>query len=428
MSERTITQTEIMRKPVITPILSGLLQRACACGQHTTSSGGECEECKKKRRGMLQRTAMNNSPSHEIPPTVHEVLQSPGQPLDSATRSFMEPRFGHNFSGVRVHTDAKAAESARAVNALAYTVGDQMCFDTGFHRPDTADGRQLIAHELAHVVQQSGSGIGHQTNETHLEADANRIASAVLEEGIQPMITSGAPPGLQRQPQGGQNTPPAPARPTLQQRRIIDAARRVAAIRCQIAMFRVRGIDPAIEWQLRSRSLARVMFEWNNPNMEQIGDVISSMVGYLTSGVQIMVAPGNDPECGNRAAYVRGLRPPIVLCRNFFNSGPEARIRTMIHEAAHLARIGNAGLAESYCVDFDCQTSCGGFDAADSWAHFALIEWSNTRSTNDNPGSASHRRASTAANTKGYRRPSMTNIRKAADADIRHSLLESNRL
>jgi hypothetical protein len=103
--------------------------------------------------------------------------------------------------------------------------------------------------------------------------------------------------------------------------------------------------------------------------MEQIGDVISSMVNFLTSGVDVKVAAANDPECGQRAAYVRGLRPPIVLCPTFFSDSAEQRIRTMIHESAHLARIGSGDLGESYCVDFDCKGSCGGFDSADSWAH-----------------------------------------------------------
>ena len=67
----------------------------------------------------------------------------------------MELRFGHDFSRVRVHTDAKAAESARAVNALAYTVGHDMAFGAGQYVPETSEGRQLVAHELAHVVQQS---------------------------------------------------------------------------------------------------------------------------------------------------------------------------------------------------------------------------------------------------------------------------------
>jgi hypothetical protein len=82
------------------------------------------------------------------------VLNSPGQPLNGGTRAFMEPRFGHDFSRVRVHADAKAAESAQAVNALAYTVGTDVVFGNGQYEPATANGQRLLGHELAHVVQQ----------------------------------------------------------------------------------------------------------------------------------------------------------------------------------------------------------------------------------------------------------------------------------
>jgi len=71
----------------------------------------------------LQRQAVGEPGGFEAPPIVHEVLRSPGQPLDEQTRTFMESRFGYNFGPVQVHTDDKAAESARAVSARAYTVG-----------------------------------------------------------------------------------------------------------------------------------------------------------------------------------------------------------------------------------------------------------------------------------------------------------------
>ena len=90
-----------------------------------------------------------------VPLVVHDVLRSPGQPLDAETRAYMEPRFGHDFSRVRVHADAKAAESAQAVNAQAYTVGRDIVFGTDAYSPSTYAGRQLVAHEMAHVVQQS---------------------------------------------------------------------------------------------------------------------------------------------------------------------------------------------------------------------------------------------------------------------------------
>jgi hypothetical protein len=88
------------------------------------------------------------------PPIVHDVLKSPGRSLDAATRSFMEPRFGYDFSDVHIHTDARAAESAEAVGALAYTVGQDVVFGHGQYIPGTQAGRKLLAHELAHTVQQ----------------------------------------------------------------------------------------------------------------------------------------------------------------------------------------------------------------------------------------------------------------------------------
>jgi hypothetical protein len=80
----------------------------------------------------------------------------PGQQLDAATRAFFEPHFGQDFSGVRVHSGAQAAEAARAVNARAFTVGRDVVFDSGEFSPGTQAGRKLLAHELAHVGQQSG--------------------------------------------------------------------------------------------------------------------------------------------------------------------------------------------------------------------------------------------------------------------------------
>jgi hypothetical protein len=134
---------------------SAVLQRKCSCGQHT-AAGGECAECRQKREGMLQRAAINSAPTNRVPPIVHDVLNSPGQPLDAQTRGFMEPRFGHDFSQVRVHSDARATESAQAVNALAYTVGRDVVFGKGEYEPGTSEGRRLLAHELTHVVQQGG--------------------------------------------------------------------------------------------------------------------------------------------------------------------------------------------------------------------------------------------------------------------------------
>src|SRR5688572_8546075 len=92
--------------------------------------------------------------SRGAPGIVHEVLLSGGRPLDAEVRAPMEARFGHAFDQVRVHTDGRAAKSARAVSALAYTVGRDVVFGDGQYAPTTGRGERLLAHELAHVVQQ----------------------------------------------------------------------------------------------------------------------------------------------------------------------------------------------------------------------------------------------------------------------------------
>src|SRR2546425_13179281 len=141
--------------PSFTSARTNLIQRKCAWGG-TPGVDGECAECRKKRLALQRRSTGQSRPS-TIPPIVHDVLRSPGQPLDAGTRAFMEPRFGHDFSQVRVHTDSRAAESAQAVNALAYTVGRDVVFGEGEYEPGTSHGRRLLAHELTHVVQQASN-------------------------------------------------------------------------------------------------------------------------------------------------------------------------------------------------------------------------------------------------------------------------------
>ena len=133
----------------------------------------------------IQWPANKDGQSHDIPSSVNDALRTPGQSLDMQTRSAMESRFGHNFTNVRVHTDEHAAESARAVNASAYTVGDEIVFGAGQYAPTTPQGQYLIAHELAHVVQQNGSPVGVQPlslepDNSQAERQASSAATAVL--------------------------------------------------------------------------------------------------------------------------------------------------------------------------------------------------------------------------------------------------------
>lgn len=204
MNTRTQTQTKAAPAPSFMSAPSGLLQRQCACSG-TFGLTGECAECSSKRLTVQRRTT-NQAEISAVPPIVHEVLHSPGQPLDPVTRAFMESRFGHDFRQVRVHSDARAAESARAVSALAYTAGPEVVFGAGRYAPESGAGQKLLAHELTHVVQQhavSGSfsqaavvGRAGDFSEREAELVADRVTAGFSTQAVRSLSEA----TIQRQP------------------------------------------------------------------------------------------------------------------------------------------------------------------------------------------------------------------------------------
>jgi outer membrane protein OmpA-like peptidoglycan-associated protein len=160
---------------------------------------------------MLQRKSAGPAASGQAPSAVHRVLSSPGKPLDAASRGFFESRFGYDFSRVRVHADSQAAESARAVNAEAYTVGRHLVFDEGKYQTQSPRGRELLAHELTHTIQQRHAtfpagplAIASQTDPG--EREAERAASSLSYR--RPIsLAEGRPVAIQRQPNPGAPTP-----------------------------------------------------------------------------------------------------------------------------------------------------------------------------------------------------------------------------
>jgi len=191
--------------PAVTGPVPGqlVLQRKCACGTHTVG-GDKCEACESKKR-VLQRRGEGSDVRDAAPRAVFDVLRSPGQPLDQPSRSFMQSGFGRDFSRVRIHTDASAAASARAVNALAYTVGRDIVFDTGRYAPRTLEGRHLLAHELAHVVQQGSGSVTAKSalsvlpagdaSEREADASADRVLGG---SNNTPVALSSVTPSVQR--------------------------------------------------------------------------------------------------------------------------------------------------------------------------------------------------------------------------------------
>jgi hypothetical protein len=213
-----------LRYSGVTPVQKSILQRKCACGG-TPDRTGECEECRKKRL-RLQSMAGNSKAASEyafpVLPSVHDAirlqsqppnsgmghiqeprhvtsssplntmtpdivqhaLRAPGQPLDPNTRAFMESRFGHDFSKVRIHSDAAAAESAHALNARAYNLGRDIVFGAGQYQSHSPEALSLLAHELTHVVQTEGSTYSGDFTITQpkdaREQEADRIAYSVM--------------------------------------------------------------------------------------------------------------------------------------------------------------------------------------------------------------------------------------------------------
>lgn len=165
----------------------------------------------------VQRRAKNQGEQTAVPGIVHDVLQTPGQSLDTTTRAALEPRFGYDFSQVRVHTDAKAAESAKSINAAAYTAGNHVVFANRRYEPMTQTGQRLLAHELTHVIQQKSglvSGGGIRSANDVFEQKAEYVAQQMTQQ-VAPIIQpkQAASPyhsamPIQRQPENGEEEGP----------------------------------------------------------------------------------------------------------------------------------------------------------------------------------------------------------------------------
>lgn len=195
----------------------------------------------------LQRAnlARDKKPS-TAPALVHDLLQRQipgGQPLDETTRRFMQTRLGHDFSRVRVHTNAQAAASAQAVNARAYTVGRDVVFAAGQYMPTTLAGQRLLAHELTHVVQQRSAAVAPGVElaigapASPAEREAEQVATQVTQG--QPATPGMSTAGATLQRDNGEDSEeeefqlhwPGPPRPSFQLQLDPEIEAQMAAIR-----------------------------------------------------------------------------------------------------------------------------------------------------------------------------------------------------
>lgn len=310
MAERVMRMSD-PAQPLSSPPLH-TIQRKCA----------HCEEEDK-----LQRKETGDT-SSTAPTSVHQTLSQSGQPLSAESRAFFEPRFGRDFSGVRIHTDGGAAKSARDINARAYTSGQNVVFGHGQYQPETERGKRLLAHELTHVVQQN-----HKIQRTTV--DCNAQESSVITSAL-----------------------------SLASTRLSEA----------IEFLRVRPLSPRVMQSLWlffrdhsvsvadqvMASLQRIQTRLTAVNIECENDCQEDKLGYTRFG-SVITGWGN-----------------VHICMNNFNNDIDKIANTLIHELSHFV-LGTSDFSAYYndssCFDSEATVSLGSssrLNHADSLSCFVL--------------------------------------------------------
>jgi hypothetical protein len=313
---------------------------SCPC--HAAESHQESD------RLQIARSALSEQPI-EAPPIVHDVLRSPGQPLDPSTRALMEPRFGHDFSQIRVHADAQASDSARAVNARAYTVGRHIAFASNEYAPDSIEGQRLLAHELTHVVQQ------------------------------------GAPTGTVDTPVMRQEKPVPPSYSGCQgpQKAALDATVKLARTKIYAAASVVAGAygRPGSVTAANKALLMTHFHTTDRDDMRSILGTYTSIGRAFDAGLKLeceQTCPikGTLQTCGYaiNTQWFGGFGPMHICfdpagC-NFTKLGAPDQIALVIHEAAHR----HTGIDDRFYrwnSGYATQSAKEAMDNADSYAYFA---------------------------------------------------------
>jgi hypothetical protein len=308
----------------------------------------KCAACEEEKAQMLQTKPAGTSEAAagEAPGIVHEVLRSPGQALDPATRAFMEPRFGHDFGQVRVHSDERAAESTQAVNALAYTVGRDIVLGSGQYKPETTQGRGLLAHELTHVVQQ-GASVSHvappSTSNAPAEGRLQRYShSDCSDDDLKTHIWPAD--GIAR--------------------KMVENA---------ILVLTTKPTDPAIT------PLLSKYFMSSTPSIAAILHVFNNIQGDFTGNAYTYQCDNDCKDCSfvrDRLRYI-GISPNIHLCMNILGSASnDCYAYAMVHEFGHYSAhlVDNAYCHTGCCGLASCPASLSEKDAldnADSFGSFA---------------------------------------------------------
>jgi hypothetical protein len=249
---------------------------------------------------LQQKPAARQLAPGEAPAIVHEVLRSPGQPLDAATRAYFEPRFGRDFSGVRIHADASAAASALYVNAKAYAVGNDIVFSDKQFAPGTADGKRL----LAHVVQQGQGPASFRAGADDAEREA-QIASTSIDSGNAIRLQAATSVGLACSPADLVHIDESSVDEWLDPNGQLDLA--------TMDYSKLReGINKINDWKDRQTSTSPEMLR-----LEQTLMALKTEMATRQAPLKSILKPGRSVRQDKRTSKIPAVRPagpsPIVL-------------------------------------------------------------------------------------------------------------------
>jgi hypothetical protein len=358
------------------------------------------DRCFPRSGTAIPHTGAQRGPA-DLQSVVGGVLNSPGQSLDASTRASMESSFGHDFSHVRVHADERAGESSAALAANAYTVGNHIAFAPGRYQPQSSAGRHLLAHELAHVVQQGTSG-SHFQPPTRISAPAEpaeRAADTAAAQVVQHQMpslhqSSVSADVLHRDTDDSAKGQGAKKQVSVEIAVLGDSPnpRKIAeGIPGALAMLRTAEnflIDyPYLErgQQALVDGLLQAHF---GANTRQVRNKVHGRIIHMT---RLMEAAGSAQltfdcrpkkgKCVSKADGMwihRGEGNVIHVCPSFYEEGLEGRRMLLIHEAAHLSGAvgpeqyfviaGPVGLAE--CLKPTTLAPEAAIENADSYSWF----------------------------------------------------------
>ncbi len=356
---------QVMRMPAPT------LQRAVAT---CAASERICPTCEAEKEEPVQRKAEFSETGEALADNfLHDL--GPGHPLDASTRAFFEPRFGQDFSQVRVHDNVRAAESARAVDALAYTFGRDVVFGARQYAPRTEAGNRLLAHELTHVVQQQ-----RQTQALPAAREGMRQCTSTISTGAVEAVVSRAPvypdtTCARAQADITRAWPTAKRWVQLARHRLNESTGVAGALRTH---FKIDPNDSTHASDLNT-------VQSNFARMEELFDTdIDNRCTPANSGSECRLADGRK-----YAAFVHAGLPAdgITHCIESADVGflaQESLIETLVHEVAHLADAASTDYAyrsEDAITSYDAMTRTQAIHNGDSYSEFARDLFAGPSST-----------------------------------------------